>query len=444
MAFTAASTCTSKRPLSTRAADRRALASSKASWAARARRAPRSRRCADPSRNLAQRWPPPRGRASSDGRWPRALRTARARLDAPLRHLLLSRGSRAPRRRSTPRPQIARARVHHAARVRLPLGKRGGLELGFRISASRRRAASCEAAPPSASCAFSALLTADSNSCLSGQLLLERLHREGARLSHGALGLAALALDVSNSRRTAASFSSARRASARAESVLPRSSVSSCDRRRLSPCAARRPPSAAAAHRPPRSPARSPRRAAGACSSSRRRAREHAFLVVNRRAQGHLPLFGQYTTHPPRVTKRTPSAPSRVLRVNAAVDVVAYRRLPPAARFHRRGVLVRVASSSTSARPRPTAAAARRAQGTRGALARARHEHHLALLVVARRQRRRHGVRPRGVADPPTAPMTSVRPQQLPIAERPEEYAEGRARRARWEQGSRPGRRHDP
>ena len=37
MAFTAASTCTSKRPLSTRAADRRALASSKASWAARAR-----------------------------------------------------------------------------------------------------------------------------------------------------------------------------------------------------------------------------------------------------------------------------------------------------------------------------------------------------------------------------------------------------------------------
>ena len=99
------------------------------------------------------------------------------------------------------------------------------------------------------------------------------------------------------------------------------------------------------------------------------------------------------------------------MRGERRVDVVAYRHVSQQ-RFHRRGVLVRVRQLVDERAPEADSGRlARRARAAR--LARARHEHHLALLV-ARRQRRRHGVRPRGVVH---QQRRHVRPQQ-PLHER--------------------------
>ncbi|MFR5615622.1 MAG: hypothetical protein ACLTJ9_07000 [Eggerthella lenta] len=85
-------------------------------------------------------------------------------------------------------------------------------------------------------------------------------------------------------------------------------------------------------------------------------AREHAFLVVNRRgAQGHLAVrphdasAARHETHAFR--------PAR-MRGERRVDVVAYRHVSQQ-RFRRRGVLVRVRQLVDERAPRPAAAASR-------------------------------------------------------------------------------------
>ena len=389
MVFTAASTCTSKRPLSTRAADRRALASSKASWAARARA----------RASLAALVHAAGGVLRGGGRLLEVARPATG-AGGELLHERASKarcapappcfapGRRAPRRRRRRKGlQIALAGVHHTARVRLPLGSVAALSL-----ASARASRTCAA-------------------CAQRHHRLLRLRQtRGFFPPAPARGRPGAARRTPPRDAPTPRCARPRRAGARCprtRGARPPASLRRDGRRRgpnRSCRAARRAPGTGAGSRPgprhagpsapprstpPRSPARGRADASCARSSSRRpRAGEHAIGVVNRRGtptrhlavRPHHASAARHETHAEGVAG---------MGGERRVDVVAYHHVAQQ-RLHGAGGLVRVGQLVDRARALGPAG---RGAGARAAPRRARRagdEHHLALLVAGR-QRGRHG-----------------------------------------------------
>ncbi|MFR8047622.1 MAG: hypothetical protein ACLU7P_15955, partial [Eggerthella lenta] len=167
-------------------------------------------------------------------------------------------------------------------------------------------------------------------------------------MSHRALGLAALALDVlelaAHGRQLlfGATRLGASRIGLAAQlgQLLRQAQVFACAAR--SSAAAARASALAGSLSAARSCAR---------SSSRRRARASTPSSSSTAAAPKVTLPFGHTTHPPRVTKRTPSAP-RACAANAA-STSSHTATSPSSASTAAASSSAYASSSTSARPRP-------------------------------------------------------------------------------------------